>query len=201
VAVRTWFALAPIAAARADQPTLERAARYFADHAADFPDSPYGRLMHIGLDVILQQARMTPEATIPFEHLRASFEQDVDGATGTEAVWRILAAWIEAGRWGDVDAAVELIRAGFPSFPTTDLVRGAIDVVDGALGVRRADADADADAVETLRSGLSRLRTMRATWWVRRALRLLETAGAATDDELDEAAAIEARLGVVSREI
>lgn len=197
VAVRTWFALAPMADARGDRLTLERAARYFSDHAADFPDSPYGRLMHGGIDVILRRAGLIPESTIPFEHLRVSFEQDVDGATGTEAVWRILAAWIEAGRWGDVEAAVERIRDGFPSFPTTDLVRGAIDVVEGSLCLRRSEGD----AASKLRSGLGRLRTMRATWWIRRALRLLEVAGAATAAEIAEAAAIESRLGVVSDEI
>jgi hypothetical protein len=197
VAVRTWFALAPIAAARADRPTLERAARYFSDHAADFPDSPYGRLMHGGMDVILQQAGLVPEATISFEHLRDSFEQDIDGATATEAVWRILASWTEAGRWGDVDAAVERIRDGFPGFPTTDLARGAIDIVEGSLRLRRSEGD----AVGALRSGLELVRAMRATWWVRRALRLLEIAGAATAAELAEARTIEDRLGVVSQAI
>ena len=63
VAVRTWFALAPMAAARGDRATLEHAARYFASHAADFPGSPYGRLMHRGIDELLMRTGSSPGAT------------------------------------------------------------------------------------------------------------------------------------------
>ena len=42
---------------------------------------------------------------------------------------------------------------------------------------------------------------MRATWWTRRAIRLLEAAGDTTPEELAEAEAIEARLGIGDAEI
>jgi class 3 adenylate cyclase len=196
VGVRTWFALAPIADARGDRPTLEHAARYFEAHAADFPDSPYGRLMHAGLDVLLMRAGLKADAEISFDHLRVSFDQDVDGATSSEAVWLVASRWLDASRSADVRSAIAQIRAGFLTLPTSDLIRGVVDVLEARLLL-----GAGSDAIEMLRSGLGLLRGMRAAWWTRRAIRLLEAAGDTTPEELAEAEAIEARLGVGDAEI
>ncbi len=197
VAVRTWFALAPMAAARGDRATLEHAARYFASHAADFPGSPYGRLMHRGIDELLMRTGLIPWSDVSFDHLRASFDQDVDGATSSEAVWMVASTWLAGGRSEDVEALVDQVRAGFETLPTSDLIRGVIDIVEGRLRL----ATDTVGAVESFRSGLRSVRDMRAAWWVRRALRLLEAAEAATPAEVAEAIAIEARLGIVSDEV
>jgi class 3 adenylate cyclase len=193
VAVRTWFALAPIAAARGDRPTLEHAVDWFTEHAADFPGSPYGRLMHRGVDEILMRAGLVARNEVSLDHLRASFHQDVDSATSAEAVWLVTSSWLDAGRSKDVRSAVEQIRAGFTTLPTSDLIRGVVDVLEARVRLE----DGTGDAVALSRSGLAYLRGMRAAWWIRRALRLLEAAGHATPAEVAEAAAIEARLGVV----
>ena len=130
VGVRTWFALAPIAAARGDRPTLEHAGRYFTAHAADFPDSPYGRLMHRGIDELMMQAGTIPRTEVSFDHLAVSFDQDVDGPTSSEAVWLVASGWLEAGRYDDVRSAIERIRAGFATLPTSDLIRGVVDLLE-----------------------------------------------------------------------
>ena len=187
VGVRTWFALAPIAAARDDRPTLEHAASYFTAHAADFPDSPYGRLMHRGIDELVMRAGTLARTEVSFDRLAVSFDQDVDGPTSSEAVWLVTSGWLQAGRYEDVRSAIERIRAGFATLPTSDLIRGVVELLEAHLRL----CDRSGDAVEPARSGLTLVRGMRATWWVRRALRLLERAGGATPDELAEAEAIE----------
>jgi hypothetical protein len=110
-------------------------------------------------------------------------------------VWLVTSAWLAAGRLDHVEAAVARIRDGFPRLPTSDLIRGVVDVIEGHRRLR----DGRPGAADVLRSGLALVRGMRATWWVRRAIRLLEAAGSATPEELAEASVIEARLGVVDQ--
>ena len=108
-------------------------------------------------------------------------------------VWLVATAWLDGGRSHDVRVTISRIRAGFLTLPTSDLIRGVVELLEARLRL----AEGRHDPVEPLRIGLPRLRGMRATWWVRRSLRLLEVVGAATPEELDEAAAIEASLGIV----
>jgi len=192
VAVRTWFALAPIAAARDDRRTLEHAARWFGEHAADFPGSPYGRLMHRGIDEIFMRAGLRPRTEVSLEHVRASFDQDVDNATSAEAVWLVTSTWLEEGRYQDVRSAVRQIRGGFATLPTSDLIRGVVEI----LEARMLLLEGMGEATERLRLGLRLARAIRATLWGCRALRLLQEAGLATPEEVAEADSIEGRLGV-----
>ncbi len=149
--------------------------------------------MHGGVDELLMRAVLIPRTAVSFDHLRASFDQDVDGATSAEAVWLVTSAWLHAGRSEEVRAAIEQIRAGFATLPTSDLIRGVADVLEARLQLslgngrgRRALAPRRAGAAPP----------MRAMWWVRRGLRLLDQAGLATPDESAEAGG--SRLGSAS---
>ena len=73
-------------------------------------------------------------------------------------------------------------------------MRGAIRILEG----RQALAAGDAGWHRIVRDGLQTERGMRAAWWVRRAIRTLESGGEAPPDEVSEAAAIDVRLGVVA---
>ena len=88
---------------------------------------PYGRLMHRGIDELMMRRVPSRGLEVSFDHLAVSFDQDVDGPTSSEAVWLVTSGWLEAGRYDDVRSAIERIRAGFATLPTSDLIRGVVD--------------------------------------------------------------------------
>jgi hypothetical protein len=69
--------------------------------------------MHRGIDELLMRAGVADRTAVSLDHLRASFHQDVDGATSSEAVWLVISTWLDAGRDDDVRSAIAQFRAGF----------------------------------------------------------------------------------------
>ncbi len=184
VCVRTWFPLSVIAAERSDRELLERAARWFKEHEADFPGSPYGLLMHAGVDLRLAAHGLRPVFVPDPEVLEASFREDFAGPAWYDAVAEVLGAWVEAGREADAKQAVGVIRAGATEASALGLAY---------MELSSAIADRSPEQARAARSAFDALA---APWYSLRALRVLELTGAATRDERAAAAAIEGRLGI-----
>jgi hypothetical protein len=192
-AVRTWFALTPIAEARGDLPTLAHAAVWFEAHGASFPDSPYGRLQRVAVELRLAAAGFGPPPDLGDKRLLAGFALDDDSAEWLAAVERIVADAVLAGRsdlartWIDLLPAAGRDDAGALVRVSRALCRGTVAV---------AVDDGGVSAVAEAREALSEARAAAAPWWIARSIRLLELLSAASAAELDEAINAERRLGI-----
>jgi hypothetical protein len=191
--VRSWFVLGPIAAARGDRGTLERAATWFAarEREATFPDSPYGRLMHAGIGIDVASVGLRVAAPPELGRLEAAFGLPYDSADWLIAIERTVRAMLDAGLVDDARTAVGLVPPPSPE-------RAALTVVSDALTrawVTEAAGDRGA-AVAHARLGLSTDAAATAPWWAYRLIGVLERCGAASPTELERRAGIATRLGV-----
>ncbi len=190
VAVRTWHAIVPIAAAWGRRDVLERAVRWYDDHAAIFPDSAYGRLLRRMVQLHFAAAGLVPMPEPDVERLLPSFDADMGGATTLAAVDAVVGGWLDGGH---LDAARQALARMEPAARASvypDSI-AAWELLTGRL--RLADGDVAA-AVTHTRPALASFRRVPMPPWTAKAIRLLESAGAATAEELTEAEAIEARL-------
>ena len=114
-------------------------------------------------------------------------------ATWLEAADGVLRHWLRDGLTHAAGDAV----ARMDRFPgdRTALGRGATGVMRGRWRIALGDSRG---AAEMAREAISALRPVHAEWWIAKGLRLLERSGLASPQELDEAEAIERRLGTVA---
>jgi class 3 adenylate cyclase len=196
VAVRTWFPLVFMASARGDLELLGEAANWSAEHAVDFPDSPYSRLMHGAMAVLFARAgfRQMPEISA------ASIEPALDlppiGLQQTQALGTILERWIEQGRLSDTAAALAVVGERYEKEPALSPgSAAAIDLMRAELASRTGFV---AKAVALTRNALGDLRSMHVPFGTLLAIRLLDRLDEATDAEVAEAASIEVDLGIPS---
>jgi len=192
VVVRTWAMLGPIAAARSDRATLERAASWFEarDRENTFPDSPYGRLMHMAVDVDLASVGLRATVVPDLAHLEVAFGLAYNSPDWLVAIERVVGAMLDAGHSDDARAAVDLVGAYGAS------EREPLADVSAALTrawVAQAAGDS-ASATDLARSGLSIDAAARAPWWTSRLLGVLERNGSATAAETEQAREIAAAL-------
>jgi len=200
ISVRSWSALLPAASLRGRTQVLEHAATWFGERAGRMPDSPYGRILRAGAALYLAAggAGAAPVPVPDLEQVRPAFRiwLEVGGYAWVAATDAIVDTWFDTGRldWIDellAEAGAAPLSADSPT-PTTG---AAFDLV----RVRR-DLAADGDAMgaaDRVRDQLGILVRMDVPYWIARAIRVLELSGVATDREIAERAAIEARLGVV----
>jgi hypothetical protein len=191
VAVRTWHAIVPIAAARGRSDVLERALRWYADHDAIFPDSAYGRLMRHAVRLHFAAAGLIPRPEPDEARLLSSFDADMGGATTLAAVDAVVTGWLNEGK---VDAARQALARMEPAarasvYPDS---MAAWLFLTGRL--RRAEGDLPG-AESYARAALPAFRRVPMPPWTAKAIRLLESIGAASPAEVAEAAGIEAGLG------
>jgi class 3 adenylate cyclase len=186
-AVRSWFALVPIAGARDDRSLLGRARDWFvarglsAVHASTI--SPFAHLMTCGVELVLSRAGLT-EAPEPDTELCLGALGDEDGLPSwLAATDELLTFWLDRGDHDAVRAALERPAGGVESEGTM-LGAGIFE-----LAAARLDRD-PARAQAALRC----FRAFGAPWWTAKALRALESLGDAVAGA--EAAGIERRLGV-----
>jgi len=193
VAVRTWHAVVPMAAARGRRDILERAVRWYADHDAIFPDSAYGRLMRRFVNLHFAAAGLIPPVDHDVEALLASFEGELSGGTTLEAADALVSGWLRDGHLEAAGQALGRMEPGaresvFPDVPP------AWQLLTARLRLAGGDAPA---AIALARTALPLFRALPRPPWTAKAIRLLEAAGAAGAEEVAEARAIEARLDVV----
>lgn len=185
-AVRTWHVVVPIAAARRDRSTLERAVRWY-EGLDSFPDTPYGRLSRAGVDILFARAGLAPSPELRLSSLVGSFAEagnlpswfesldvvigevlarrDYEGAREARATW--------------VDAQKEL-----PSL-----------VADAAAALLEARLAADRGDTNAVRDAASELRSLRRSWPLLKCLRLLLDRDAEAA-EIAEVRSLEASLGI-----
>jgi hypothetical protein len=193
VQVRTWFALSPIAAASGLRELLQRAAVWFDEHQAIFPHSPFGNVMHGGLDDRLSRAGLIPAVDVDPEDLLPAWDESQGMPSWHAAVEAIMGGWLAAGR---EDAARRLLEriASWHDHPTTEaLGRGSEAIMRARLLVAGGDRVA---ALAAARQALDEFRRCRAPWWVVRSLRMLDSLGEASREEIEEAVRIERALGL-----
>ncbi|HEX6868132.1 MAG TPA: hypothetical protein VF119_04970, partial [Candidatus Limnocylindrales bacterium] len=193
--VRSWFVLGPIAAARGDRATLERAASWFAarERQNTFPDSPYARLMHEGIAIDLAAVGLGDRPRPTIGRLDAAFALPYDSSDWLAAIERVICAMLDAGLIEDARAAIDLVPAPAPG-------RDPLAAVSGALTrawVAAASGDREA-AIAQARAGLGFDAAATAPWWAYRLLRVLDEGGAATSAEADRAREVVERLGLVA---
>ncbi|HET7676688.1 MAG TPA: adenylate/guanylate cyclase domain-containing protein [Candidatus Limnocylindrales bacterium] len=194
VAVRTWSVLGSILKLREHRAGLARMAAWF-EGREDFPDSPYGRLLHGAVDVLLAPVRGLEPYVPDVERLRPAWSLSFDDASTVASRDRIFEAWQEAGLGQALRHAVEAVGASLQGRSSL-VARGDQLIWQAALSA--ADGDATR-AIDLAREALTLLREGRAGYWLALTLRLLERLGAASKAELDEAERLEARLGAPVR--
>jgi hypothetical protein len=188
VAVRTWFALRPIAQARRRSDLIERAFPLFEEMRST-TQSPYARLMVGAMDLAFADAGLLPVFVPEPEALGASFELVYGDPSWLAAVEAIIGALLAAGMLAEVRVALDRRRAAIAGKSPSSLVLASHGLLRSQLLLAEGDpAAAAAEAALALAT--------RAPWWRARAVRALAAAGAATPEALAEALALERSLGI-----
>ncbi len=168
-AVRTWFALTPIAAATADLELLARAADWFTRMAGRFPTSPSGTVMRAGVDLRLAAHGLAESPELPADPLLDAFGLAENAPSWLASIEAIVAAWLERG-------AVELAEEGAQRHlavaldsvtPLVAASRALVSAMVARSGPSRSDAQAAA------RTAVECARLAEAPWWLERAQGLL----------------------------
>jgi hypothetical protein len=180
LAFRTWMVVLPILAARRAPELIERHDRWWRDAEQHFPasPSPYGRFLTAAVGVWRARAR-DAEPPVPDDAL-ASLDVAFSNPHFRAAIETVCEAWLAAGR---LDPARALAAV-----PMEDDATPLMLASSALLHAWLAQADGDREAARTFAGeAADRARPLGATWWLARALRVLE------DPEAD---ALERRLGL-----
>ena len=188
IAVRTWFALRPIAQARGRADLVERAFSVF-EGIRGSSDSPYARVMVTAMDLAFAEAGLMPSFVPELEPRLASFDLGYGDPSWIAALEAIVDSWLAAGAPAEARTALERLRASSEGKHVSKLALASHALMWSRLLL--AEGDVTAAAAEGERA----LKT-EAPWWRSQALRTLAAAGAAPDDALAEAAALERSLGI-----
>ena len=195
LAVRTIHVLVPIGAVRGERALLERAAHFYEslEGKFEFPDSPYSRIIRTAQDVEFAAAGLAPPFVPDPAPRIVAFNDEPNGGSWSAALDRVFRAWVDAGLLDDAATAVATMEAALPKFKSLSAHgRGTFELLRGRLASARGDS---AEAARAGHAALSQYRISAAPWWMAKALRLIERAGAADQQMLDEVAAIERGLG------
>jgi class 3 adenylate cyclase/tetratricopeptide (TPR) repeat protein len=194
VAVRTWFVIVAMALARGRGDVLEHADRWFREHESIFPPSPFAKLMHRAIDVRLTAAGLRNAAVPAFDDVVTVWDETQGLGSVWDAADVLAAAWLERGEVANVRAWLEAMSRFHRHPLTSNLGRATHELIQARLELHEGE---QMGSVESARRALAAFRRSHARWWVRKALNLLQSAGAATADEVEEAAAIGRSLGIV----
>jgi class 3 adenylate cyclase len=193
-AVRTWFAIMPIADACADTDLLRRAATWFQERRQAFPSSPYGTLNRTAIELRLASAGLGPSPDLDPALLLDGFEQVENAAGWLASIERIVDGWLAEGR---LEVAAEGIRryAAVALPDVSPLLAASRALVQGRLTKHRAQPG---EATAAARAALAAARTAGAPWWISQSLRLLDELGSGSATEHEEAIGIERTLGIAT---
>lgn len=186
--VRTWFAIVPIAGARRDVAVLARASDWFAAHGLSAANaasmSPYAHLMASATELVFAKSGIGAEPEPDVEVCLADLASFGSLPSWLAAIDELLGWWVERGEQDVVRRALERRAGARLDDPQLLLGLGVDELV-----AARLDGDAD-----HAREALRYFRDCRAPWWTAKALRVLESLGAADGAEIAEAAAFEGAL-------
>jgi len=174
VQVRTWFALSPVALATGRQDLLQRAATWFAAHQEIFPHSPFGNVMHGGVDTRLAAAGLIPPPQLDPQELLPAWEESQGMPSWYAAVETIVGAWVAAGRLEAARAVLDRVAAWIQHPLTEALGRGSERLMRAWLLTAEGELEG---AVTAAQAALVEFRVSDAPWWVAKAIRALDGAG------------------------
>ena len=186
-AVRTWHIVVPIAAARRDQPTLERAVRWY-EALESFPDTPYGRLSRAGVYILFAHAGLVAAPELALSHLAESFGEAGNLPSWFESLDVVIGEALARGDPAGAREARATWIEGQKEFPFS-----SADAADALLRARLA---ADGGDMDEVRDAAAELRSLRVTWLLLKCLRLLLDREVAETDEIIEVRSLEASLGI-----
>ncbi len=186
-AVRTWHVVVPIAAARRDRQTLERAVRWY-EALDSYPDTPYGRLSKAGVDILFARAGLAAAPEPRLSSLAESFALAGNMPSWFESLDVVIGEVLDRGDYGDAEEARATWVDAQKELPST-----AADAADALLGARLAADRGDADAV---REAASQLRSLQRSWQLLKCLRLLLDRDVAEPAEIAEVRSLEVSLGI-----
>jgi hypothetical protein len=188
IAVRTWFALRPIAQARGRRDLIERAFPVF-EGIRGASESPYARVIVGAMNLAFAEAGLLPAFVPELEPRLASFDLGYGDPSWLAALEAIVDSWLNAGAVAQARTALERLRASTEGKPASKLARSSHALMWSWLLLAEGDATAAATEAE-------RALDTSAPWWRSRALRALEAAGAASPESIAEAATLERSLGI-----
>src|SRR4051794_1294009 len=191
VAVRTWFVLLPIARVRGRDDLIGEASQLFAKRLSNAPDSHYARVIATAAHLHFATAGLEPSFVPDVESRLPSFDLGHDGPSWLAAVETLVETWLEAGGLDGAGQALDRMRVSLDKGTPSRLARATEALLRARLSL--AHADPDGATAQALRA-LDLLGEAGAPWWRAKAIRVLETAGAAEPALLDEAKVIEERL-------
>jgi class 3 adenylate cyclase/tetratricopeptide (TPR) repeat protein len=188
IAVRTWFALRPIARARGRTDLIERAFSVF-EGIRGSSDSPYARVMVTAMDLAFAEAGLMPSFLPELEPRLASFDLGYGDPSWLAALEAMVDSWLDAGAPAEARIALERLRASSEGKHVSKLALASHALMGSRLLLVEGDVTAAAAEAE-------RALETKAPWWRSQALRALAAAGAGTAQTLGEAAALERSLGI-----
>jgi class 3 adenylate cyclase/tetratricopeptide (TPR) repeat protein len=186
-AVRTWFVLVPIAAAREDDVLMARARAWWTEHVRDTPSSDYGRLMTSSVDSLLGR-----RVRVPDDQLATAFRSAESSPSWLAAADTIVTHWLEARQTNVVHQALERLDDELGEEPQSQTAAAAVArMLHARLALAEEDhtrARADAERA------LAIVRSIPMPWWQAKAIHLLRQTGAVSSTLSAELGAIERRL-------
>jgi hypothetical protein len=196
--VRSIHIVVPIAAARGQQPLLQRCQDWYAglEGKFEFPDSPYSRVIRAAQDLDLADAGLRQAYVPEVEPRIVSFQDDPSGPSWSAALDRVVRCWVEMGQVDGAQRALDATAAFMATSPSpsTHLGTGTYELMRARLALARKDA---ASATTAAAAALTHFRLSDAPWWKAKAIRLLERAGAADEQLVAEVENIERLLGSI----
>jgi hypothetical protein len=188
IAVRTWFALRPIAGALGRTDLIERAFPVFEEIRGS-TQSPYARVIVGAMDLAFADAGLLPPFVPELEPRLVSFELGYGDPSWFAALEAVVGSWLGAGAFADARTALDQLQASNERRRISQLALSSQALMRSWLLLAEGDTAAAAGEAE-------RALETRAPWWRSRSLRALGEAGAGTSQTLAEAAALERSLGI-----
>ena len=197
--VRAVHVAAAIASVRGTRALVERAQRFYEslEGLFEFPDSPYARIMRAASDLEIAEAGLIDPFVPEVEPRIVAFEDEPGGGAGAAAIDRVFRS-LAGGRvnWTAPGVHWRVATAALPRYTNVShLGRGSYELLRARFAVATDDPDTAALAG---RQALEHFRIAGAPWWMAKAIRLLERAGAADYALVSEAFEIERQLGAVA---
>jgi tetratricopeptide (TPR) repeat protein len=195
--IRSWFVLLPLARARKQDDLIRQAHPYFVARLGREPDSQYARVVATAAHLHFAAVGLEPHFVPDVEERLASFDLDHAGPSWLASVETLVDVWLESGDSESVALVLDRMRARLDSDRSTALARATEALLRARLLLARGENGEAAGAAERALEELGD----HAPWLRAKAIRVLERAGTASPDLLEEARAIETRLGIPGRPI
>ena len=199
-AIRTYYALLPIAAARGEDELVRRAYQFSERARPHFPavPGPWARVMSTAADLHFGALGLARTARYPVDEdaCLPAFDDAAVLPSWCAAVEVLFESWLRADQAERVQEALDRAeRATQVANAVSLLWRAAIPLEQARVHLATG---VEPRAVACAREAVTRIRELGAWWWLAKGLRLLDDLDAAPADGVTELVTIERRLGIPS---